>query len=58
MYILVGPNPIVLNWRPAVQWYFPQRRAFSGFSMCVIVDGNDKKLIQRGGGNVQTFSKS
>ena len=29
IFSFFGSNPILLNWRPAVQWSFPQRWAFS-----------------------------
>jgi len=30
-YVLFGSSPVLLNWRPAVQWSFPQRWVFSGW---------------------------
>ena len=33
-FSLPWSSPVLLNWKPAVQWSFPQRWVFSGFTSC------------------------
>ena len=49
--LLCQSNPVLLNWRPCVQWFFPQWRLYSSncqaWGLCRHVLENDIKSIQQ-----------